>query len=57
MRFGKVSRDFCKMDIGPIFFKEILFLDFLEEWTPVPVWAVVKILEGGIEEQDSPFLK
>jgi len=25
--------DFCKMDIGPIFFKEILFFDFLEEST------------------------
>jgi hypothetical protein len=25
--------DFCKMDIGPIFFKEISFFDFLEEST------------------------
>ena len=25
--------DFCKMAIGPIFFKEILFFDFLEEST------------------------
>jgi hypothetical protein len=25
--------DFCRMDIGPIFFKEISFFDFLEEST------------------------
>jgi len=35
--------DFCKMDIGPIFFKEILCFDFLEESTPIVIWAVVKI--------------
>jgi hypothetical protein len=31
------------MDIGPIFFKEILFFDFLEELTLIPIWAVVKM--------------
>jgi len=30
---GKKKLDFCKMDLGPIFFKEILFFDFLEEST------------------------
>jgi hypothetical protein len=30
-RFFKL--DFCKMAIGPIFFKEISFSDFLEEST------------------------
>jgi hypothetical protein len=34
------------MDIGPIFFKEILFFDFLEESTPSLIWAAVKIQEG-----------
>jgi hypothetical protein len=34
------------MDIGPIFFKEILFFDFLEESTPILIWAVVRIQEG-----------
>jgi len=28
-----IELDFCKMDIGPIFFKEISFFDFLEEST------------------------
>jgi len=31
------------MEIGPIFFKEILFFDFLEESTPILIWAVGKI--------------
>jgi len=35
--------DFCKMAIGPIFFKEILFFDLLEESTEVLIWAVGKI--------------
>jgi len=33
---GKVHElelDFCKMDIGPIFLKKILFFDILEEST------------------------
>jgi len=30
---AKKELDFCKMAIGPIFFKEILFFDFLEEST------------------------
>jgi len=45
------------MAIGPIFFKEILFFDLLEESTSVLMWAVSKIWEGKIEEQDSSFLK
>jgi len=49
--------DFCKVDIGPIFFKEISFFDFLEESTPIPIWAAVKIQEGKIEEQDFSFPK
>jgi len=35
--------DFCKMAIGPIFFKEILFFDLLEESISVLMWAVGKI--------------
>jgi len=38
-----IQLDFCKMDIGPIFFKEILFFDFLEESTQILIWAVGKI--------------
>jgi hypothetical protein len=38
--------DFCKMDVGPIFFKEILFFDFLEESTQIFIWTVVKMQEG-----------
>jgi hypothetical protein len=49
--------DFCKMDVGPIFFKEISFFDFLEESTPILIWAVVKMQEGKIEEQDFSFPK
>jgi hypothetical protein len=45
------------MDIGPIFFKEIPFFDFLEESTLFFICAVVRIWEGEIEEQDFPFLK
>jgi len=26
------------MDIGPIFFQEILFFEFLEESTPILIW-------------------
>jgi hypothetical protein len=33
--FFLLKLDFCKMDIGPIFFKEILFFDFLEELAQV----------------------
>jgi len=29
----ELDLDFCRMAIGPIFFKEILFFDFLEEST------------------------
>jgi len=31
------------MDIGPIFFQEILFFDLLEESTQILIWAVAKI--------------
>jgi hypothetical protein len=31
------------MDIGPIFFQEISFFDFLEEATQILISAVVKI--------------
>jgi len=31
------------MAIGPIFFKEILFFDLLEESTEVLIWIVIKI--------------
>ena len=31
------------MDIRPMFFQEISFVDFLEESTPILVWAAVKI--------------
>jgi len=30
------------MDIGPIFFQEISFFDFLEESTPILIWTVVR---------------
>jgi len=40
---GKSELDFCRMDIGPIFFKETLFFDFLEESTQILIWAAVKI--------------
>jgi len=40
---GGWKLDFCKMDIGPIFFQEISFFDFLEESTQILIWAVVKI--------------
>ena len=49
--------DFCKMDIGPIFFKEISFFDFLEESTHILIRAVVEIQEGKIEEQNFSFPK
>jgi hypothetical protein len=34
----KFEVEFCKMGIGPIFFQEISFFDFLEESAQVIVW-------------------
>ena len=45
------------MEIGPIFFKETSFFGFLEELTQILIWAVVKMQEGKIEEQDFSFPK
>jgi hypothetical protein len=45
------------MDIGPMFFKEILFFDFLEESTSAFIYAVVMVWEGRTEEQGSSFPK
>jgi len=44
------------MEIGPIFFKEILF-DFLEELAQVVTHRMVMFWEGKIEEQDFSFPK
>ena len=35
--------DFGKMDIGPIFFKEISFFNFLAELAQVFNWSVVTV--------------
>jgi len=45
------------MDIGPIFFKEILFFDFLEELAQVLICPVVTVWEGRIEKRDLSFPK
>jgi len=45
------------MHIGPIFFQEILFFDFLEELASVLLWAVVPIGKGKIEKRDFSFPK
>jgi hypothetical protein len=45
------------MHVGPIFFKEILFFDFLEEWAPALVSAIVPVWEGEIEKRDFSFPK
>jgi len=45
------------MDIGPIFFKEISFFDFLEESAQVFICPVVTVWEGKIEEQGFSFPK
>jgi hypothetical protein len=54
---AKWKLDFCKMHIGPIFFKGILFFDFLEELAPVLVCAIVPVWEGEIEKRDFSFPK
>jgi len=45
------------MDIGPIFFKEISFSDFLEEFAQVVIRSVVTVWEGEIENRDFSFPK
>jgi len=45
------------MEIGPIFFKEILFFDFLEESAQVFVSQVVTVREGKVEKRDFSFPK
>jgi len=45
------------MEIGPIFFKEILFFDFLEESAQVFVFQVVTVREGKIKKRDFSFPK
>jgi len=42
------------MDIGPIFFKEILFFDFLEESAQVVICSVVTVWEGKIKKRIFP---
>jgi len=45
------------MHIGPIFFKEISFFDFLEELTQVVICSIVAVWEGEIEKRDFSFPK
>jgi hypothetical protein len=45
------------MHIGPIFFKEISFFDFLEELAQAIVRVVVAVCEGEIERRDFSFPK
>jgi len=45
------------MEIRPIFFKEILFFDFLEESTYVVLCRAATVWEGKIEERDFSFPK
>jgi len=45
------------MEIRPVFFKEILFFDFLEESMHVFICQVVTVWEGKIEKQDFSFPK
>jgi len=44
------------MEIGPIFFKEIVFFDFLEESASVFCRAVT-VWEGKIKKRDFSFPK
>jgi hypothetical protein len=45
------------MDIGPMFFKEILFFDFLEESIECLIYEAGMIWEGKTEEQGFSFPK
>ena len=45
------------MEIGPIFFQEILCFDFLEESGYVLLRPVVRSWEGKIEKRDFSFPK
>ena len=56
-RSGNLILEFCKMEIRPIFFQEISFFDFLEEWAQVLLWQWVTVWEGKIEKRDFSFPK
>jgi len=45
------------MEIRPIFFKEILFFDFLEESAQVFIYQMVTVWEGKIKQRDFSFPK
>jgi hypothetical protein len=45
------------MEIRPVFFKEILFFDFLEESAQAVLCQVVPVWEGKIERRDFSFPK
>jgi hypothetical protein len=45
------------MHVGPIFFKEISFSDFLEELAHVVICSTVTVWEGEIEKRDFSFPK
>ena len=45
------------MEIRPIFFKEILFFDFLEESAQVALGQMITGWEGKIERRDFSFPK
>jgi hypothetical protein len=47
----------AKWRVGPIFFKEISFFDFLEESTQPALDQTVAFWEGKIEERDFSFPK
>jgi hypothetical protein len=49
--------EFCKREIRPVFFQEILFFDFLGESAPVVIYSVVAVWEGKIERRDFSFPK
>jgi hypothetical protein len=45
------------MHLGPTFFKEISFFDFLEELAHAVACATVTVWEGEIEKRDFSFPK
>jgi hypothetical protein len=45
------------MHMGPIFFKEISFFDFLEELGQAIVCSIVTVWEGEIEKRGFSFPK
>jgi hypothetical protein len=54
---GLVGGEFCKMEIRPVFFKEILFFDFLAGLARILLSYVVLVWEGRIKRRDSSFPK